>query len=109
MNFGMKLMYMEMNQHYNMRAKAVNFERGQDPKRAMEIGLLGGEELQKALVDQLWPDAVHVRYSREAGTPRIEDVMEWAEYFVEDNKHRLDEIQPDQVSVQDFAEQWDMY
>jgi len=92
-----------------MRAKTINFERGQDPKRAMKIGLLGGEELQKALVKSLWPDVAHEHYSREAGRPRIEDLEEWAEYFVEDNKHRLDEIQPDKVSVQDFVEQWDMY
>ena len=92
-----------------MRAQTVNFERGQDPKRAMEIGLLGGEELERALISHLWPDVQHEHYSKEAGRPTIEDVMEWAEYFVFDNSHRLDQIQPDQISVRDFAEDWDRY
>lgn len=92
-----------------MRAKTINFERGQDPKRSMEIGLLDGEDLQQALVSELWPDVLYMDYSKEAGRPTIDDVIEWAEYFVFDNKHRLDEIQPDKIDAHDFAKEWDMY
>ena len=90
-----------------MRAKAVGFERGKDPKEAMGIGLIKGGELINELYLKLWPDVKYERYSREAGTPTTEDVYEWIYHLMEN--YPLEEIQPENITVQDFADYWDMY
>lgn len=88
----------------------MNFERSGSPLSKMDIGvnrILKGPELIKEIIDLFWPDVKFEHYSREAGTPTKEALIEWAEYKVENNDPK--DIQPDNLSLLDFGEDWDRY